>query len=248
MDDSRNKVSGGDPNLPESTKEKIEGIADVFAKLPPVTESDQEKYPNYYRLREKFADTKKGMLGQVLFVRHPEDEWYDMIVTEIIERYKTSGLSGDEWRFSYVARIFWKGQQIGVLRGMNMEKLVRKLDYHLNLRDQLDKNDPEYIHWPDEKERAEYCAQPGCCNKATTTYRLKHEYCSGFGGCGSLKRVSFVSLIRFCQKHVCRGDCALQDADSNYVLVEGPGLDAEDTTDKPISESGFGGVIDATGN
>ena len=34
------------------------------------------------------------------FERHPDDEWYDEVRIVTVPRYKTSGLSGDEWRFT----------------------------------------------------------------------------------------------------------------------------------------------------
>lgn len=34
------------------------------------------------------------------YKRHPDFETYDRITIDTVERYKTSGLSGDEWRFS----------------------------------------------------------------------------------------------------------------------------------------------------
>lgn len=36
-------------------------------------------------------------------------EGVDRIDIECVERWKESGLSGDEWRFSYVARAYFKG-------------------------------------------------------------------------------------------------------------------------------------------
>ena len=65
------------------------------------------------------------------------------------------------------------------------------------------------------------CFQPGCSSKSESTYQLKKEYCrAGHGeeNAGALLR------RRFCKLHLRRGDCGFEDADENYIVIEGAGL------------------------
>jgi len=46
------------------------------------------------------------------WIDHPDDVFYDEAKIVTVERYKTSGLSGDEWRFSYKVELYRKGQLV----------------------------------------------------------------------------------------------------------------------------------------
>lgn len=48
---------------------------------------------------------------------------------------------------------------------------------------------------------------------------------------------------RFCMVHLRRGDCDFEDADSNYVVVDGPGPNEAEGWEGFESPSAFGGVI-----
>jgi len=83
-----------------------------------------------------------------------------------------------------------------------------------------------------------YCFQPGCFEKAVSTYRLNLEYADGHG----FKPYN-EKRRRFCLKHLQRGDCGLEDADDNYDVIEGPGPKDARGYEGDISESAFGGFI-----
>jgi len=83
-----------------------------------------------------------------------------------------------------------------------------------------------------------YCFQPGCSEKAISTYKLKLEYTDGPGFVPSNEK-----RRRFCLKHLQRGDCGLEDADDNYEVIEGPGPKDARGYEGDISESAFGGFI-----
>lgn len=68
--------------------------------------------------------------------RHPDDPFIDSVRIQIVERYKTSGISGDEWRFSYVVEMIRKGacvasKAVGMVRdpssGPRLEAWVRDM-------------------------------------------------------------------------------------------------------------------------
>ena len=50
-------------------------------------------------------------LGNLRFrqVWHPRDKFIDYGSIELVERFKESEISGDEWRFNYVTRLHRKG-------------------------------------------------------------------------------------------------------------------------------------------
>ena len=59
-------------------------------------------------LRTRLKELLKGMFHR----HHPDDEIYDEIHITCQERYKTSGLSGDEWRFGWRVEFKFKGQVV----------------------------------------------------------------------------------------------------------------------------------------
>jgi len=187
-------------------------------------------YPNYYRLHDEilYKYQQPGKWLHVYFDRHREDTGYDRVEIDIVPRYKQSHMSGDEWRFSYRARVWWKGFLIGSHSMSTMEHITRTLDHWLNYMNEIIHfNYKKYddgsghegmIHFPDHRLQAEYCAQPGCPNKATHTFVKKKTWTRD--GCSETTKPNAVHVIRFCPLHTTRGDCALEDADNNLELIE----------------------------
>ena len=62
------------------------------------------------------------------------------------------------------------------------------------------------------------CDQPGCKNVATVWYSRIKSYSSQ----GELLANHRDSYRQFCEYHKDRGDCALDDADHNYIKIEKP--------------------------
>lgn len=169
------------------------------------------------------------MLGKPFYQRLRDDEYYDEIRITTVPRYKTSGLSGDEWRVSARVTILRKGHVILETSFNKIRSAVALLPGVLLTLFEGD----EIKRIPDSVDHA-LCFQPGCEQPAVTTYKLKHEYCDR----GEQHPHSFSEMrVAFCQKHLTRGDCGLQDADENYELVSGLGPEATDWRDATISES-----------
>ena len=163
--------------------------------------------------------------------RHRDDELFDEIRITTIPRYKTSGLSGDEWRTSALVEFFRKGEVLFKdQRLANLETAVSFLGYL-------------WIKAGEELFGSNYdtlCCQPGCSEVAIVIYRLKKTYCNE----GHESTPPFPTFRQFCKRHALRGECGLEDADNNYDLIEGEqpqGFRAEDE-----SPAVFGGVIDLT--
>lgn len=167
----------------------------------------------------------------VYFHRHHDDEYIDRITIDLVERWKESELSGDEWRFSTVLRFFRKGHEVWSKGFNRMETAVAALPWFFRVAGEIGgtRGENEYKHLPDENER---CSQPGCRNTWAVEYKPK-KFFSRQGYEKANEESSFSTHhVRFCSRHRRRGDCGLEDADSNYELVrENPNAAAEDARD-----------------
>jgi hypothetical protein len=153
---------------------------------------------------------------RVEFVRHEDDEWYDEVTIRVVERWKESELSGDEWRFSYFIEFKRKGHTV-------LSRTFSRLPWALAHVPALGLADM------DEDEHAEaitllrdfgrFCAQPGCQAEPTREFRILVLYEKGSGAAAYMSRDTDYRF-RFCAKHgTGRGDCGLQDSDANLVEV-----------------------------
>lgn len=239
---------------------------------------------------ETAKEKKKSLYSK----RHKDSEWCDevwivdvdkipILRCKIRYRYKTSGLSGDEWRISSSWEVLHDGEYMYLENapGYNIKtacqgifpvvysslkhlhkRLIRSIDWfykgHKIYESTYDDKPIELIfalgHLPfayiaaceDPKfqpfcNNEEYCFQPGCKNKAISTYHLKSEYCDegkphNYDWC--------INYRRFCEKHLRRGDCALEDADDNYIVVDGPGPNDAKNWQKHESKAIFGGITE----
>lgn len=178
------------------------------------------------------------------FKRHNDDEWFDEVRIVTVPRYKTSGMSGDEWRFSACVQLWRKGHLL-------FERSFSKLHYAMDF---LPAIQHEYSDTGMGDQDAEgnkvdfdrYCFNPGCRADGVVEYELIDEYISPYG----IKREkqSWRSSVRrrFCEEHAKRGDCALEDADRNYRLISAPpGWEgnADLGAAQAESPSGFAGTI-----
>lgn len=165
--------------------------------------------------------------------RHPDDEYVDKVTIETVPRYKTSGLSGDEWRVSSLIK-FWRKGIVVFERGFrDIETASKALPWFLATWYE----DVGYTNgagWQENK-----CFQPGCSEIATITYRLKQEWSER--GEGPLPQSSCEMRRSFCSRHAVRGDCGLEDSDSNYIKVDGGEPRPMDSDEK---SSAFGGIIE----
>lgn len=149
------------------------------------------------------------------YKRLDDDEWWDEIHITTVPRYKTSGLSGDEWRTSAKIEVFRKGVLMG-------EKYMSKLEYAAATLPgwllQLGDEGFSGNHKTFEK----LCFQAGCKEIAEVEYELKDQYYPSYGDKMPKKDYLGPARRRFCQKHALRGDCGLEDSDANYILISAP--------------------------
>lgn len=149
----------------------------------------------------------------------PDAQPFDEVRIVTVPRYKESGMSGDEWRISAKIQLLRKGKVVFEDHRGNIEAAARHLAWIIDKA-----TDDGKAYFGGEGDT---CDQEGCSDKATVTYRVKRTYCST---CGKTERGSTEeevartlsggnSIRQFCERHKRRGDCGIDDADSNYERV-----------------------------
>ena len=140
----------------------------------------------------------------------PDAQPFDEIRLVTKPRFKTSGMSGDEWRISVVTEFYRNGNLIHTNDGhRNMEGAVRLLDHSY-----IEASDNGHGYFASEDD---YCDQEGCANKSTITYECVKECC---GSCGEVKKPRFSIPIRqFCDEHKNRGNSNLDDMMEHYKQI-----------------------------
>lgn len=152
---------------------------------------------------------KKIDLSQPYYKRIDEDEQYDEARIERVPRWKSSELSGDEWRFSWKLSLYRKGILVWSAGfGGDMHFAATALAYNICTAGERGETTI-----PNDSS---YCMNPGCRNPATVEYRLKSE----FSREGFERACESPIHRRFCDQHSTRGDCGLEDADRNHERVE----------------------------
>lgn len=139
-----------------------------------------------------------------------DDEGVDRIVLSVVDRFKQSGLSGDEWRYSVDVSFHRKGKEVYRTHYGKMQWAIMALAY-------------EWMTWPeksptpmwglDEKQ----CAQYGCAEPAEVVYRLKEEFSAQ--GEGPIPDTLHNCRRAYCAKHRERGDSDREDCMDNYEVV-----------------------------
>lgn len=142
--------------------------------------------------------------------RLPKWESFDEITFKVVPRFKTSGLSGDEWRTSVLVEFHFKGEVVYETGFADMQSALLMVGSDwVRQQEPL----PEKVIELEDK----YCSQPGCSRHAVARYQIKHEYTrEGVPRQGP----SWSSWRQFCQAHRKRGDQSLEDCDDNYQLIE----------------------------
>lgn len=138
----------------------------------------------------------------------PDAQAFDEIRITTVPRYKESEMSGDEWRISAKVEFFRKGVLRHTSGASNVNYAVQLLNAEL-----IKQSEGGTGYYGGEEN---FCDQEGCAATATVTYQLKKQYCQA-----GHSSDSYSPMIRmFCDRHKTRGDCGLEDADSNYTQVE----------------------------
>jgi hypothetical protein len=189
-------------------------------------------------------DEQKQEIRTVLAGRKTSSAWYrrhhdwrnaDKIEIEAIPRYKTGGLSGDEWRVGYRVRVFFKGALWVEYFRTQLEGAIAHLQY------EIDRAGDEGLGIKFLQHEEAHCSQPGCNREAMTTLGIKNLF-SNYGEKLDPEEKTSAYYRRFCGWHLRRGDSSREDCDGNYFHVNGPA----DPTPRKDDESpaAFRGVVD----
>jgi len=172
----------------------------------------------------------------------PDGQAFDEIRITTVPRYKTSGLSGDEWRISARVQFMRKGEVLHTeLSLRDVETAAQFLPYlAAQARETCTKT--YYAGIYREEDGAALCDQEGCAEPATVVYRKKHDACCRCGERKDTRTKDFRGdpmygggpVRMFCAKHSQRGDCGLDDVSDNYELVSGS---PEDVPEEFVSEA-----------
>lgn len=137
----------------------------------------------------------------------PDAQAFDEVRIKTIPRYKQSGLSGDEWRIHAEITFYRKGIEVHSVGYRNIETACG----YLYAAHGSAINDGKAYFAGD----GIHCDQEGCSERATVRLQMKAAY----GNDGVRKELHRPTFRHFCERHSTRGDCGLDDADDNYVLV-----------------------------
>jgi hypothetical protein len=173
----------------------------------------------------------KDLSKTVFDKRHEDDETFDEITIRVVPRFKTSDLSGDEWRVGARIELKRKGVVLWHRFVTRLDTAVRGLPWFVAIAGEsangADEEQWNLAAWMAINKVA--CMQPGCAEKAVNEYRLKKIK---LGRSGDTKEASYDYRVRYCARHSHRGDSDLQDNDANMTLVSGSGVTAEYAEDE----------------
>jgi hypothetical protein len=188
--------------------------------------------------------------------RLEDDEWVDNVQIKIYPRFKTSDLSGSQWRYIVGVHAFRKGVLIGFQSHSSFSDATESIaafvkscygstfcafpDVH-----GMSRRDPSMVADRDagKKRIQKLCMHLGCDQPATNLHRMVTDGCRN---CGSTKEVSrhfHPYLRRFCDAHNNRGCQGLSDCNSGLELIAGNKAGTAKTDPRLVSESVFGGVV-----
>lgn len=179
-------------------------------------------------------------MGEPYFPRLSDDEFVDEIRITTVPRFKTSGLSGDEWRTSVEVVVYRKGREIGRRSWGRIEHALARLKPWID--------DDLLCPVADPQMARDLCMQPGCAEPWTVEYRMTHTGCSRCGNRSANNEEWQDYRRRFCARHARRGDQGCDDADDIYRPVDGGQPPSEQIVRvEDESPSVFGGVIELGG-
>jgi len=164
-------------------------------------------------------------------------ESFDKITFEVVPRYKTSGLSGDEWRQHVQVNFWFKGEVVHEAGFGNMRSALMMVGAEwLRAQEPI----PEKVI---KLEESGVCDQPSCARMAEGRFLIKRET-SQQGD--FIEQNTFKNFRRFCKKHLRRGDCSREDSDDNYEPLDGVTAEASTNIEEsPSIEDGQAAMIRA---
>lgn len=159
--------------------------------------------------------------------RRVNQQRFDEVTIRTIPRYKTSSLSGDEWRFSAEGEIKYKGRIVWEGRYSSVPEMLAAAA-----------RNSEGLAPPNTDD---LCDQEGCAEPWVNVYKIKKQYCAHCGH--DEEPFGDDPLVRkFCVRHSQRGNCSREDNQENYETMSGetPIATTRVEDERPAV---FGGVV-----
>lgn len=168
---------------------------------------------------------------KIVRCKAPDAQPFDEVSIITVPRYKTSSASGNEWRISAKVQLKRKGVVVHEEDFGKLEPAVMQVAsvWYAGIDSLMG-----YMEFPKD-----VCDQQGCSEPSVLTYRLKQIHNRRTQEVGPVPEGE-MHVRKFCGRHWQRGDCGLEDADDNYVLVEGSTLPSKLVkTDVSVSKTMF---------
>ena len=172
-----------------------------------------------------------GLTDKPHHERLPDFETFDEIRMYVVPRYKTSGMSGDEWRQHVQVDFFFKGVKTFEFGCRDMSAATMLVGARM-----IEAGDHGISDKAIALEASGVCDQPSCREQSVGRLLIGKRFVRGqpldpsdYSGRQN------VAYRQFCAKHIRRGDCDREDCDDNYTRMDGIG--AEASTNKEESPS-----------
>ncbi len=157
------------------------------------------------------------MPKHVSYRKLKSDEFVDEIIIKQVPRYKTSDMSGDEWRTSASVILKRKGLTVFNRSFATMSAATAFLPgMFIEVTEMIP--DEFYFKWNKGPRQTE-CMQPGCNHLATHEFRINAHYTNDATKIEIDENEEH--RWRFCAVHARRGDAAYEDSDANIELITG---------------------------
>ena len=153
---------------------------------------------------------------------------YDEVRIRIVPRYKTSGMSGDEWRQHAQIDFYFKGEIVHEDGARDVETAIMRLGHIF-----LDSTCPIPTRVI-EIERTK-CDQPSCQNDAVARFMINRQTADDGSWLDPSEKEWTDWYRQFCRVHLRRGDCGREDNDDNYTPLDG--VTADESTNTQESPS-----------
>lgn len=140
-------------------------------------------------------------------------EWIDRVELDIVPRWKTSGVSGDEWRQGVRVRGWFKGVQVLEYTCSDMATAAAVLPARM-----LEAGDSGLPDGVLAREK-ECCDQPSCENEPVERVRILRNASRSGQWLDPDDSTPGRYYRQFCALHSRRGDCGREDADRNYERI-----------------------------
>ena len=172
----------------------------------------------------------------------PNYQLHDEVRIVTLPRFKSSAVSGSEWRIRARVELLYKGVVQYTSECASVDEALRDMPLIVDractsYMTPTSRFHGNHDHVDDGEPR---CDQEGCAALATCAYRVLHTPCKACGAHDTDSLHLMGPRMRyFCARHSYRGEGYLDDTQSNYELVAGtpptmPAADDVATVGAPV--------------